>query len=173
MQIRKAHPLIFFFIFFIYGIEGNAQQTENPFNGYISINVKTNVQATIQMVTIRNINFGKVQPGQKQIIISPINSPEAAAMKAFGIPNADIKITYLPIRELNRHGGNEVLRFYYSLSGNTENEQETSQLIDFNNQNTQFNGIGEYYFWIGGRVNIADAKPGQYEGDFTIEVEYL
>lgn len=61
----------------------------------------------------------------------------------------------------------------YEISGNSIENQSTSELLDTENRSIQFSLEGRYYFWIGGRINITNAVPGNYEGDFTIEIDYI
>jgi hypothetical protein len=37
----------------------------------------------------------------------------------------------------------------------------------------QFNEKGEYYLWLGGKVDLSKARPGSYDGEFTIQIEYI
>ncbi len=94
-------------------------------------------------------------------------------MIAVGMPNTEFRLNYLPERELTQVDGNSTLTFTYELSGNSEENQSTSELLELDNRNIEFNEEGRYYIWVGGRVNIENAAPGNYEGDFTIEIDYI
>lgn len=148
-----------------------AQATRSSFSGSISVN--TNVLQSIDMVTLRNMTFGKIQPGQREVFISPVLDEKAGKMKASGIPGAPIRVSYLEEWQLTRSQGPGTLTFYYEVSGNKEDNQSASEILETDNRDLSFNSEGEFYFWIGGRVNIQNASPGNYEGEFTIEIEYL
>lgn len=119
------------------------------------------------------MTFPSLQPGQREIYVNPVNSLNAGYMIAVGTPDAEFRLNYLPKRELTQINGTETLTFTYEISGNTEENQATSELLELDNRNIRFNSEGQYYIWLGGRVNIENAAPGNYEGDFTIEIDYI
>jgi len=139
----------------------------------VSINVSARVISSIDLITLRNIRFQEVQPGQKQITINPVNDANAGKMKASGRAEAPIKVSYFKQWQLTRTDGPGKLTFFYQVSGSTEDDQSTSELLKNDNRDLHFNNDGDFYFWIGGHVDITEAQPGNYEGDFTIEIEYI
>lgn len=139
----------------------------------VDINVNAQVIETINMTTIRDMRFGDVQPGQQEINISPVNDPNAGKMIASGTPEARIRVSFLQEWELSNDRGGESLTFFYRVAGNTSDDQSTAELLQTDNRDLYFNSDGEFYFWIGGRVDITNASPGNYEGEFTIEIEYI
>lgn len=143
--------------------------------GEISAEVRVNAEViqSIELITVNSMQFGEVQPGQRELIISPINDTEAGFMIAQGTPEAEFRLNYLPAREIAQISGNNYLTFNYEISGSTENEQTTSELIEIDSRNLQFNSEGRYYIWIGGHIILENAAPGNYEGDFTIEIDYI
>jgi len=138
-----------------------------------SIGVSARVVNTIEMVTLRDMQFGPVQPGQQQISIDPLLDSESGKMIAIGIPETRIRVSFVRERVLTSSDGSETLTFTYEIAGNDRDDQSSAELLQSDNRNFDLNSQGEYYFWIGGQVNIQDAKPGKYNGDFTIEVEYI
>ena len=114
-----------------------------------------------------------MQPGQKELYINPINDINAGYMIALGTPGASFRITYLLEQQLTHSEGKGGITFSYEISANTEENQPTSELLKQNNRNIEFNLDGRYYFWIGGRLNLENAQPGNYQGDFTIEIDYI
>jgi hypothetical protein len=138
-----------------------------------SINVSANVVQSIELITVNTMQFGNAQPGQREIYVNPINSGNAGYMIAIGTPEAEFRLNYLPERELNQIDGEGSLIFTYEISGSSEDEQTTSELLELDNRNIRFNNEGRFYIWVGGRVNLENASPGNYEGDFTIEIDYI
>ncbi|MCP9290086.1 MULTISPECIES: DUF4402 domain-containing protein [Gracilimonas] len=138
-----------------------------------SINVSASVIPSIELITVNSMTFPNLQPGQREIYVNPVNSLNAGFMIAVGMPNTEFRLNYLPERELTQVDGNSTLTFTYELSGNSEENQSTSELLELDNRNIEFNEEGRYYIWVGGRVNIENAAPGNYEGDFTIEIDYI
>lgn len=139
----------------------------------VNITVSARIVETIELITIRNIQFGDAQPGQNQISISPTGDTRAGKMKATGRANAPIKVSYVRNWQLSRTDGPGKLNFHYEVAGNTKDDQSTAELLQNDNRDLHFNSDGEYYFWIGGQANIQNAQPGNYQGDFTIEIEYI
>lgn len=144
-------------------------QTKSDF----SIGVSARVVESIEMITERNMQFGEVQPGQQQISIDPISAFETGKMVAVGIPNARIRVSFVRERQLTNIQNGNTLIFTYEIAGNDRDDQSSAELLQADNRNLDLNSEGKYYFWIGGRVNIENAQPGSYNGDFTIEVEYI
>lgn len=138
-----------------------------------SIGVSARVVNSIEMITLRDMQFGPVQPGQQQISINPLQDSETGKMIAIGIPGSRIRVSFVRERTLTSSDGSSTLTFIYEIAGNDRDDQSSAELLQSENRNFDLNSEGEYYFWIGGQINIQDAKPGQYNGDFTIEVEYI
>lgn len=138
------------------------------------INVSAEVIQSIELITVNSISFPSLQPGQREIHVNPANSLNAGYMIAIGTPDAEFRLNYLPERVLTQtDGGTATLTFTYEISGNIDEDQATSELLQLGNRNIRFNDEGRYYIWVGGRVNLENAAPGNYEGVFTIEIDYI
>lgn len=160
---------IFFISFF--AIHTHAQGEGNKVSA--NINVSAEVIQSIELITVNSMQFGNSQPGQREIYVNPINSVNAGYMIAVGTPEAEFRLNYLPERELTQVDGEANLNFIYEISGNDTEDQASSELLEYENRDLQFNDEGRYYIWVGGRVNLENAAPGNYEGDFTIEIDYI
>lgn len=141
--------------------------------GSYTVGVSARVIESMEMVTIRDMQFGQVQPGQQEINIDPLTDSETGKMIAIGQPEAQIRVSFVRERTLTHVSGTSTLTFYYEIAGNDRDDQSSAELLQAENRNLYLNSKGEYYFWIGGNVNIRNAKPGNYNGEFTIEVEYI
>lgn len=147
-----------------------AQAQENA----VSISVTAEVSATgINMITLQTLQPALAEAVNNIITIIPTESARAGKMLAEGDPGSGIRIQFLPTRVLTREDGPETLTFTYYVAGNSVDDQETAELLDDENRNFTFNENGEFYFWIGGQVDVSTAVPGRYQGEFTIEVEYI
>ena len=165
-------------LFFIITLPVIGQNSENNGNGTsvsLSMAVAVNIisTTTVDLVTLREMNLGNLQPSRGMIEINPIEDFDAGLLRADGSPSTDVRISFLRERELVRVGGSETLMFYYLISTNQLEDQQSSEVLEPDNRDFVFNEDGELFFWIGGYVDITGAIPGQYEGEFTIEVEYL
>ena len=148
-----------------------AQEDGGPGRATVSVNVSANVVATIDMVTLSDFNIGAVQPSQGEIIIDAGQDGEAALLMFSGSPNREIRLTYTSRVQLTKPDAPS-LTVYYSLNGYMDNEQGSSVSLEENPITVSLSNEGEYYIWIGCRINIEQATPGPYDGDFAIEVEY-
>jgi type 1 fimbria pilin len=124
------------------------------------------------MRTMRNMRFSEVQPSQQMISIDPLSNTETGKMIAIGDVNAQIRVSYIKQRTLT-HPDGSTLTFTYTVAGNDEDDQSSAEILQSDNRDLTLNAEGKYFFWIGGQVNVENAKPGGYNGNFTIEVEYI
>lgn len=139
----------------------------------VSIRVGLQIDSAIEIETISNINLGRVQPGVGEVYINPKSDPGAGLLKLSGRPDALIRISFADRRELIRVGGGGALQFLYLLSGSTRDEQTISELLNLENRDLRMSAAGEYYIWVGGTITLEGVVFGQYEGEFTIEIDYL
>ena len=139
----------------------------------VSVSVSATVQGEIEMITINTMDFQNIGGESDILNINPIQSARAGKMVARGNPNAEFRLNYLRERELTNTEGTGVLIFNYEVSGSDVDEQDSSEMMDQEVRQLEFNGDGEFYLWIGGLVDLSNAEPGSYEGEFTIEIEYI
>jgi hypothetical protein len=148
-------------------------QTVRISESVISVSVSASVQQAITMETISNINFGRVTPGMTEIYINPRSDNGAGVMRISGSPNMIIRISFLETRELTRVGGGESIFFRYEVSGAQAENQFLSEPMTRENRQISLSDNGEFYFWIGGRLDLTNITFGQYEGEFTMEIDYI
>lgn len=151
-------------------------QNQNNRATSISITASAEVlSADIELITISDMGLleaRRLQDGD-EIYINPVFDPEAGIMLASGQPGAQIRVSYLAEMEVSRREGPGTLFFVYEVSGFPGNNQRESELLNVIERELRFNENGEFYFWIGGRVDLSNAIPGNYDGEFTIEIEYI
>lgn len=164
---QLAAFISFLTIFVLVAIPASAQNSD------VSIDVSAEVISTIEMITLQSMNLTDAEEQNGIISINPRQSANTGKMVAIGTPNSDIRISYLPQRELTRQRGTETLLFEYEVSANTQDEQSTSEILDQENRDFEFNDQGRLYLWIGGNVDISTATPGNYQGEFTLDIEYI
>lgn len=138
-----------------------------------NIEVSARVAQSIELITVKSMTFGNTQPGQEEIYVNPVIDANAGYMIAVGTPEAEFRLNFLQERRLSRIEGPGFLIFTYELSGNDIEDQSSSEIIENENQTLRFNLDGEYHIWVGGLVILRNAQPGNYEGDFTIEIDYI
>lgn len=167
--MRVLYPVII--LLFISWLPTQTVQGQDQFSATVTTSAR--VVHSIELITIKTLTIGSLQPGQVEIYVNPINNVNAGFMIAQGIPGAEFRLNYLPQRELSQIDGDGTLFFNYEISGNSVENQSTSEILEYDNRNLEFNEEGKYYIWVGGRINLENAAPGNYEGDFTIEIDYI
>lgn len=145
--------------------------TQNQSSVKISANAE--VVSGIEIETLQNVTLGKVQPSQQSVVISPITDVSAGKMVASGIPNARIRVSFIRRWQLMGKKEGQYITYIYRVAGNDEEDQSSAELLETDNRDLQFNNEGKYYFWIGGNVDVSNAIPDNYEGEFTIKIEYI
>ncbi len=138
----------------------------------VSVSINSS-ESAVELTTVTNMNLGQITQNQVEVFVDPLTDPGAGLMRATGRPNASVRISFQASRELIRVGGGAILNFTYMISGNTIEEQTTAELLREENRDIRLGPSGEYFFWIGGRMNLEGVVFGQYEGEFTIEIDYL
>ncbi|MEX0769413.1 MAG: DUF4402 domain-containing protein [Balneolaceae bacterium] len=155
-----------------------AAHAQQRLDASVSIQVSANVvdpaeEAEIEVVTARGMDLRGASQEANIITVDPTLSFRAGKLVASGEPGASFRISYLPTRELSNVEGTGFLFFEYDVSGNNVDEQDTSELFEAETPPLQFNQDGDFYIWVGGRIDLANAAPGTYEGEFTLEIEYI
>ncbi|WP_445665816.1 DUF4402 domain-containing protein [Fodinibius sp. AD559] len=147
-------------------------QDQNGETSRISIAASAQVVESIEMVTVRDMDFSSVRPSQQAISIDPLSDSNTGKMIALGNADSQIRVSFVRGRTLT-HASGSTLTFTYEIAGNDEDDQSSAEILQTDNRDLTLNSNGEYYFWIGGQVNVENARPGNYNGNFTIEVEYI
>lgn len=149
---------------------------ENDRDASVSIVVSATVDgmaSEVIIVTLRDMNLDQQLTRAGVLEVNPVTDGEAGKIRAEGMPNAEVRISFLSQRELLRDEGAEYLTFYYRIAGNDIDDQASAEILDLDNRDYTLNEDGEFYFWIGGEVDLRNAVHGAYDGEFTVEIEYL
>lgn len=139
----------------------------------ITVNVSAEITSTIEVITIQSMDLAETEAINDRITVNPQQSPNAGKMIAIGNPDSEIRISYLEQRELTEVNGTNNLIFNYEVAGNEQDDQSSAELLSQENRDFELNDEGRFYLWVGGSVDISTVGPGNYEGDFTVEIEYI
>lgn len=139
----------------------------------ISINVSAELITSIEMITVQSMKLSEAEAVNSIIRINPQNSAFAGKIIAIGQPNAEIRVSFLEKRELTHNQSSSNLLFNYEVAGNSQDNQSSAEILERENRELKLNSEGEFFLWIGGSVDISTASPGNYQGDFTLEVDYI
>lgn len=153
-------------------IAQNGQNGQTDNGQFINITVSAQIQATIDIETRNNINLGRINPGQESVVINPREDPGAGLLRVSGSPGMLFRVSFIEARELISVGGGETLTFFYEVSGAQEENQLLSEPVTRENRDLQMSETGEFFFWVGGRMNLG-RDFGQFEGEFTIEIDFI
>lgn len=148
---------------------------QSQYRKILPVNVTVTVlnKVPVQLITLNNINIPAGIESNKEIYISPVNSSFAGLLKAKGLPDAKVRMSYLIDELLPEENGNGNISIRYEMSGNERWFQESSVLINTGEAVFNIGSNGIYYLWVGGHINIVEAGVGRYHGKFTLEIEYL
>jgi len=142
-----------------------------------SVNIRasaTVVEATgIQLIPLNDMIIDESYAVNGIIDISPITGEQAGKILVKGKIDALIRLSYLAQQPIVNTSGPGMILCTYVVSGFQSDNQHASQLLDAVEHVPQFNEKGEYYLWVGGRIDLNNARPGNYEGEFIFEIEYI
>jgi len=130
-------------------------------------------QAEIELITIKDLELDESMALDGKIYINAKYHPKTGVMMVKGRPNANIRITFIPKMLLVNRFGKGDLQFYYEVYGYPDDNQSASEPLDAVDRMLRFSEQGNFYLWVGGHIDISNAWPGNYEGEFTLEIEYL
>jgi hypothetical protein len=139
----------------------------------VLISVSATLESEVRIETINNINFGTVSASTTEIYINPRSDANAGLMRIVGSPNNLITVSYIERQELTRVGGGSSLFFEYEVSAAAQDDQLTSEQLTLESRQIRLSNNGEYYFWIGGRLNLEGITFGLFEGEFTLEIDNI
>ncbi|TYP95663.1 protein of unknown function (DUF4402) [Fodinibius salinus] len=168
----KNITIILGFLYLCCGLGFSTVTAQNA-DSQFSINVSADIVSSVEIITIRPMNLSDAKPQNNQIHIDPKSSRRAGKMVAVGNPNDKIRISFLENRQLTQQSGSQTVGFQYRVTGNTRDDQATAEKLNAENRDFRLNDEGRFYLWIGGQVDVSTAPPGNYRGDFTLEIEYL
>lgn len=172
MHKRFTHILLALVIMILLPERAPAQTRGN--NLKLSVDVSATVLASsIEIITLRSINLSEADRRGNIITVDPASSTNAGKMVAVGTPYREFRISFFRQHELTHANSSNNLTFYYSVAGYKDDDQTTAELLDQDNRAFEFNEEGRFYLWVGGRVDITNAAPGTYQGEFTLEIDYI
>lgn len=144
-------------------------------NSSVSIKAQATVveKSEIELVTMKDMDIDASSAVNGKVYISAQKDTKSALMVVKGKANASFRVTFTPIVEIPNSAGKGSLLIQYEMIGCATDNQGAGEPIDAAERTLTISTDGRYYFWLGGRIDISKARPGKYNGDFTIEVEYI
>lgn len=153
-----------------------AQETNGP-EKTSSINVTGKVVSVLDgqvilIEAISDLSFQRENIDDTQLVVDPITD-DAGYLLAKGEPNRVFQVTIPDVITFINAETNNTLDVQVNVSHNSSTEQSSSEYVRDDLSEFILNDEGEYYFWLGGIINVADVEDGAYEGSFLLEVEYI
>jgi len=141
----------------------------------VSIKAQATVidKAEIELVTIKYLDIDAGMAVNGIINVSAKRDGQAGVMMVKGRPDASFRISFAPVVQIQNSAGKGSLTLKYEMYGYSSDNQAASEPIDAAARTLKVNSVGQYYFWLGGQIDISKARPGKYEGEFTLEIEYI
>jgi len=141
----------------------------------VSIKAQATVidKAEIELVTIKYLDIDAGMAVNGIINVSAKRDGQAGVMMVKGRPDASFRISFAPVVQIQNSAGKGSLTLKYEMYGYSSDNQAASEPIDAAARTLKINSDGQYYFWLGGIIDISKARPGKYEGEFTLEIEYI
>ncbi|EIM78475.1 hypothetical protein A3SI_02923 [Nitritalea halalkaliphila LW7] len=153
---------------------GTVQGQQGAGRFQAQIRATATVVDNIDLLTIRDLYISQPPLGDSVVLISPIRSEQAALMLATGLPDAQIRITYILDERLEeREERIGEIGITYLLSFAEEDTQPQSLQLDVGEAILRLSPKGELYFWLGASMDLRRAVPGVYESEFIMEIEYI
>jgi hypothetical protein len=151
------------------GLKGTAQETT------VSIRASATVveKKEIELVTIKDLEINESMAINDIIVVSARMDPLAGKMMIKGKAGEKIRINYQRELSLDNSSRTGTIHFYYDIVGFLADNPLAAEIFDATEKTVTLSSTGEYYIWIGGRLDISAATPGNYAGEFTIEIEYI
>ena len=141
----------------------------------VSIKAKAEVieKAEIELVTIKDMDIDANMAIDGKIHISAKQDANAGVLMVKGKAEAYIHVTFIPDVIIYNSTGKGELSLHYEVNGYPGDNQGASEPIDAAERKLQISSESKYYFWLGGYIDISKAQPGKYDGEFTLEIEYI
>ncbi|HRZ48382.1 MAG TPA: hypothetical protein P5338_03200 [Bacteroidales bacterium] len=170
--VEKWQWLRLFWIFtvlFISYFAGQAQTTS------ISIKASATVidKKEIELITLNDLQIDESMADNGIIFVSSKLDAHAGKMLVKGRSGDQVLLNFQQELILYNTTGNGTLLFTYNICGYNADNQRAAEIYNTGEQKVTLSQTGEFYIWIGGRIDISSALPGHYDGEFTIEIEYV
>lgn len=130
-------------------------------------------KSEIELVTMKDLDIDANTALNGIVLVSAQRDSKAALMMVKGKADAAFRVSFSPIVEIPNSVGKGSLIIRYEMMGCPTDNQTASEPIDAAERTLKISSTGKFYFWLGGQIDISNARPGKYNGDFTIEIEYI
>lgn len=156
-------------------------QLDGPNTAEIAVTGKVIPARSTQQLTfetLSDVNFIQLNEDDTEISVDPIRDASAGDsgpghIVAKGQPGALFRLTFTRTVVLRNTTDNTTVTVQYLMSAHPTDEQRNSTYVLESSPQFRLNEQGEYHFWLGGRLSLQGVTDGEYEGEFTMDVEYI
>lgn len=170
--MKIKNPIFCLVVLLLVGV-GNTTFAQQKMSMSIKAQATVIEQSGIELITIKNMDIDPGLAVEGKVYISSHRDASAAVMMIKGKANARFRVNYTPVVRIANTSGPGFLTLRYEMRGFQSDNQSASEPIDAAVRTLQLSSDSKYYFWVGGTVDVRNARPGTYDGEFTIEVEYI
>jgi hypothetical protein len=136
------------------------------------VSITARLVDNLSVTTMRDVNLNAANAVENFITITPVTSSLAGLMRIEGSPGRVVRLTYLTTETMVEEGGSGgVVRAEYRISGFESDNQGASALLDIGEATIRLSRQGKYFLWLGARLDISRATPGNYVSEFIIEMD--
>jgi hypothetical protein len=156
-------------------------QLDGPGSAEIAITGKVIPARSTQQLTfetLSDVHFIQVNEDDTEISVDPIRDASTGDsgpghIVAKGQPGATFRLNFSRQVTMRNATDNSTVTVQYLMSHSPTDEQRNSTYVLESSPQFRLNAQGEYHFWLGGRLSLQGVTDGEYEGEFTMEVEYI
>jgi len=148
-----------------------AQSSVSP-----QITIGANIVSALTVTTKSNMTFGNVGAGTGAVTLNPqalASGQTAGSFVVNGNLATPVTVTYSAPADLSDGSGHTVAWTATNLIGFNQGTVGSATGVASNTQVTLDATSGNYYFWLGGSINVINGQtPGNYTTTFTLNVAY-
>lgn len=148
---------------------------EEAFPKRAQISSFAQVITQIQIEALQDMIMNDQDGTSPRIFIDPRFDMNASVILIEGKRELPVRLTFPARQELVKTDGTPggTVMIDFEISWNTIEDQRASLSIIRFDEELQIGPEGTLYLWVGGMIDISDAREGTYMGNFFVEVEYL
>lgn len=155
--------------------------SEQEMSASINVTGRVVAELAMQSLLIESVydpSFQQVDIDVTRVIVDPVTNKAgsgggAGMLVAKGEPGRDFQVVIPEAITLINSETGTTLDVRVIVSHNGIIDQSSSDYVRDAISGFRLNGDGEYYFWLGGEIDVAEVEEGDYEGSFLLEVEYI
>ncbi len=146
------------------------------------VTVNADVVTALTWGAVTTADFGDIPVADNDVVLDPVDNTttnalgngNAGTISLTGAVNETVNISFTATTLTSTDDPGTDIDYTPLISASDENTQSSSSLINNNDDVTLDGAAGDYYFWVGGTLNIdATTNPADdYTGTVTLTATY-